>query len=143
MATTPPGVNQLISAIFSKLNTDGTLTGNLGSYNSNPAIFSGELIPPTTGSPFVSIRPVVSQTDLDDKTNFRMVFGIDIELYSEGRESQSILNTITDRTIVLLHKTSLTLATDSLLQGRLTGRTEAPTEDRLSGTILSFEFIVI
>lgn len=143
MATTPPALNQIIPAVYGQLSGDPTLTALLGTFGGSTAIYSGSLIPPTTEFPFISIRPISSVSTDDDKSGFAMVIALDIEITVEEQRSLKILNTIGDRVITLLHKTSLTLLTDTLLQGRLTGQVEAPTDDRISGSILSFEFIII
>ena len=142
-----PDLGQLISTIFTTLNSDGTLTALLGTYDpvsgAVPSIFSGNKVPSSASAPFISIRPVVGLTPFDTIDTRGLTVDVDIAIYSDDEESGVELQNIIDRVLELLHRSNLSLGTDDLIINTLIGLTSAPTDPELSGAVLSFQFTVM
>ena len=138
-----PNTGQLIDKIQSVLAADGTLTALLGTFESLPCVFSGRLVPSSAPRPFVSIRPLSGLSMFDTKDKRGLVFQISIGCYTDEEETTIVLEQICDQVMELLHRQDLTLTTDDMIRANIIGYVPAPTDDFLTGAIITFEFLVM
>lgn len=136
-----PSVGQVISALYTKLSGDSTLTALLGTYSSSTCIFEGPMIPSSAPRPYVSIRPLKSFQTFDTKNYTASTFTIDIVCFTDERETTLILEQIYSRIINLLHRQELTMTDDNVFI-ELSNSTEVPTDENIVGHLLTFTLIV-
>lgn len=110
-------INEILSAIYSRLRADSTLTGLLAaSVGGGSAVYSGSLVPGNAVLPYIAINGPIS--DVPDDTFDAQYRGSlwDIHCYDHrpdgGGGSVARVNSIAERVRTLLHRQPLTLAGD-------------------------------
>jgi hypothetical protein len=131
-----PDIRQVIDAVYTKLNADGTLTG-LASLVSGPNV-KGDIT-----LPYVHIRPVQGLTDISTKNSYGWEYDLQIMIVSNDMESDVEMETLIDLVVQDLHRNTLSLSTDNHILTRLTGLTPAVTSNDLNGNILSFTITIV
>lgn len=137
-----PVIGQVVSAVYTALSGNGTLTGLLGTYSSATCIFEGKQVPSAAPAPYVSIRPFELAQTFDTKNYNGLELDLQIACYTDERETSIVLEQICDQVITTLHRQLLSM-TDTNVFLEYTGSILAPTDDNISGQILTFKFIIV
>ena len=135
-------MSAITAAIFTKMNTDGTLTALLGTRAGNPCVFTGQHIPGDAPRPFVSAMPV-TDAEFAYKTNTggREV-SYDIACIADKEDGFAALETIGERVRTLFDHGSLTVTGFNTVEVTATGPTEQPTSDNLLGLRVSVSVVL-
>lgn len=137
-----PSVGQVVQAVYTALAGDSTLTALLGTYSSATCIFEGSLVPSQAPRPYVSLRPLKRFQTFDTKNYTGSRLDLDIACFTDERETTAVLEQIYSRIINVLHRSELSM-TDTNVFLELTGSTDLPTDENISGHLLTFTFIVV
>ena len=139
---TVPVIGQVVQALYTALSGNSSLTALLGTYNTATCIFEGKQVPSAAPRPYISIRPVTNLETFDTKNYTGLSVDMQIACYTDERETSIVLETILDQVISTLHRQELSM-TDTNVFLELSGSTDAPTDDNISGHILTFKFIIV
>ena len=141
----------LIASLYDALAADATLTALLAEYGgspSEPAIFSGDVIPVdfdigADTKPALIVGPIVSQDDEDDFDGRQRVSVIDVRLYAKAAESASDIDAAAERARIVLHRQILPETGGEAPFCRVSGPVSAPTSSpEIAGRRLSARLYV-
>lgn len=138
-----PNTSQVTASIYSTLSGDSTLTNMLGTFNSSTNIFTGLRVPSSTDGAFIHITLAGGAGTFDTKDKRGRSIDYSINCVTDAEESSLLLSQISDRVVNLLHRQALSLATDDLINIRLTNMTSLPTDESLIGMALTFNIIIM
>lgn len=123
------------AAIIARLASDATLTAQLATHNSAPAIFKGRApddftITPTT-KPFLVIAVPTDDRGADTFNNTGRAVQQDVRGYAPDTGSTAALDTAMRRVRDLFHnaEAALTITGGSVLLSKVTGPVESPVTD--------------
>ena len=100
----------IAAALFSRLSTDGTLTGDLATYGGATAVFTGR-VPEASPRPYVFIHGLVANDPADTKTTRgrEIIAQIDAVADTSPGASTIVIDRVAERIRALLHRFSLTV----------------------------------
>ena len=100
----------ITNAIYDILSEDADLAGILADYNGSPAIFTTDPAPSDfSGDEYIIIPDAYTQTPFDTKTSVGFDITHDIRCYTKDSGSAVVIETISHRVYVLLHRQTLVI----------------------------------
>lgn len=136
-----PLLGQIIEGVYAKLSGDSTLTALLGTYSSATCIFDGYYVPSQAPRPYISLRPIASVSILETKQEEGLDVELNVEMFTDERESTIILEQIMDKVISGLHNQALTVD-DTLILIKLIASVPVPTDENITGHRLTFRIVL-
>ena len=100
----------VVAPIFTRMNSDATLTAQLSTFNGNPAIFSNMPTPHGAEPPFIMISPPVADTDFDTLKEFDRDITHNIWIVFPNTGSVSGVDVAAERVRTLFHKVPSTIS---------------------------------
>ena len=84
----------VLAAIYAALSGNSSITASLGTYNTNPSIFTRRPVPESASYPMVVVNAPFSIVDDDALSARRSVISLDIVVYGEQDGHYRVVNTI-------------------------------------------------
>jgi hypothetical protein len=124
-----------IKPLFSALSADASLEALLDTFAGEPAIFTGDMIPPPddfpiTAAPFIWIRPPQGVTNIDDFSSNARSVDLDICFYAMARETSEDIDAAVEAARAAIHRQYLEGASgEEAVFCTVSGPLNAPTSE--------------
>lgn len=125
------------AGIFNKLNTDTTLIGLLNTYNTNPAIFTGDKVPNNADLPYITISGNITGDAADTKTTEGRDVVRDIGCWDAESSSVLTVETIAERVHDLCHRATFTFTGHTNWSSEASPPISTPPEEGVFGRIIT------
>lgn len=138
----------LAGPIFTALSGDGTLTGLIGTYGGDPAIFTSNKVPFDAPLPRIWSPANVATSNFDTLSTDGQDIFRDIMCYVKGAgesgvdNDDALLEQIADRIKTVMHHNLLTITGYNNVITIATPPIVAPTDDTIDGRVISCRFII-
>lgn len=133
-------------AVYARLSSDATLTAQLATYNSAPAVLAD---PPAADLVISEDKPVVivaspsQQESEDDFSTAHRVAVVNVRLYHKPIGSTLKLDTAAERVRALLKNWGGAVTGGTVLDGEVSGPVPAPTDDpSIEGRLVTARLII-
>jgi len=136
-------VNVLSQALAARLKGDATLAAMLGSYRSEPCVFSADTVPGDAPRPYLVWAGAMHDEPFGGKvedTIGRELY-LDIRAIADATGSSQKIDSIAERVRTLLHKVPLVVTGYSNTIARcIAGPLDLATDPRLIGRVMTFQW---